>query len=97
MRSDNHVPTTEELVLNDGQFLADRYHLPVVWCDHQATRRQRLHGVNIPGNKKTFSSTHIVEVLTHVAQEGYDCAVFVCETPQGRHHACQIEFTPLPM
>ena len=95
MRNSNHLPDTEELALHDAQSICERYHIPVVWCDHQATRRQRLHGANMPGGKNAYTSTHFVEILEHLAQHGFDAAIFICEDPRGLHHACQIEFAPL--
>lgn len=81
--------------MHDAQVIADKFHIPVVWADHQATRRMRLHGANLPSRSKAFSSTHINEVLEHLAHEGYDHAIFVCQTPAGIHLACQIDFQPL--
>lgn len=96
MRMLKNLPTTEELALHDAQAISDRFHIPVIWCDHQATRRQRLHGANLPSRSKAYTSTHLNEILEHLAHEGYESGVFVCQTPSGKHLACQIDFMPLP-
>jgi len=89
------LPAVHDLTQDDPQTVADECMIPVVWCDHQATRRQRLHGVNIPGNEHCFTSTHINEVLDHLSNEGFVDAIFICETPRRTHLACYIEFQPL--
>lgn len=84
--------TVDQLAQGDPQQLADECGIPVVWCDHQVTRRQRLHGANVPGGDNAYTSTHFNEILQHVALEGYDCGIFICETPRRQHLACYIEF-----
>jgi hypothetical protein len=87
--------TVDELAHNDPQTLADRLQAPVIWCDHQVTRRQRLHGVNIPNRLNAYTSTCLTEVLNHLAHEGYNFGIFIAETPRRTHLACQITFAPL--
>lgn len=89
------LPTAKEVALHDAQVIADRFSIPVIWCDHQATRRQRLHGANVPGRPNAYTSTHMTEILFFLDNEGWECGIFICETPQGVHYACQIDFTPL--
>ena len=95
MHKTNQLPSPRDIALDDAQIIANRYKIPVVWCDHQATRRQRLHGVNLPDQTNTFSSTHLTEVLQHIDQAGYNDAIFISETPRRQHLACQIQFFPL--
>jgi len=95
MRRNNNLPTVRDLTLDDPQTVADSCQLPVVWTDHQATRRQRLHGANLPGKPHAYSSTHINEVLQHLAMNGWTDAIFICETPRRTHMACLIEFRPI--
>lgn len=95
MRKPREQLTADDLAMHDAQALADAYQIPIAWTDHQVTRRQRLHGANLPGRPHAFTSTHINEVLQHLAMEGYQQAIFVCETPRRTHLACHIEFSPL--
>lgn len=94
-RNIDELPDIGALHYHDPQSVADRCCIPVVWCDHQATRRVKLHGCNIPGMPNAFSSSHINEVLQHVADAGFVDAIFLCETPRRTHLACYIEFSPL--
>ena len=89
------LPTIDELKSHDPQTVADECRIPVIWCDHQATRRQRLHGANIPGDNHCYTSTHINECLEHLARAGFVDAIFICETPRRTHLACYITFAPL--
>ena len=80
---------------NDPQTLADNLSTPVIWCDHQVTRRQRLHGLNIPGKRQVFSSTHLAEVLEQADKEGFVDAILICQTPAASHVACYITYHTL--
>lgn len=75
--------------------IANNTGLPVVWCDHQATRRQRLHGITYPGTGAPWSSTHLTEVLEHMTETGHDRALFMAEDPRGHIHGCIVTFQPL--
>jgi len=87
--------TLEELQQNDPQTLADQLSTPVIWCDHQVTRRQRLHGLNIPGKRQVFSSTHLAEILEQADKEGFVDAILICQTPAASHVACYITYQTL--
>ena len=95
MKKVKHLPSVHALVDNEPQKVADQCCIPVVWTDHQVTRRQRLHGCNIPGHRDTYTSTHMCDVLEHLAREGWVDAILVCERPNLTHVACYIEFERL--
>lgn len=95
MTTTEPTPTLEQLQNNDPQTIADQCGIPICWIDHQATRRQRLHGCNIPGGRRAYSSTHLNEVLAHLASEGYQDAILICETPRRTHLACYCTFAEL--
>lgn len=83
------MQTTPTLMRSDieelsPQEIADRQGIPCVFCDHQATRRQRIHGAAMPYNSTGYSSTHLVEVLEYLAENGFNVCVFLCEHPDGR-------------
>lgn len=84
-----------EITNKTPQEIADSTCLPVIFCDHQATRRQRIHGAALPSAPPGYSSTHILEVLEHLAEQGYDTAVFLAETPDGRMQGAMARFEAL--
>lgn len=88
--------TMTELEGLDPAEIANKTRIPVIWCDHQATRRQRLHGITYPDAHEPWSSTHLVEVLEHMDETGYQCAIFMAEDPDGHAHAVWVEFAKLP-
>jgi hypothetical protein len=96
MTNRNALPTLDDLEDQDPQTIADGCGVPILWADHQATRRQRLHGVNVPDGQQTWTSTHLNECLQHLDAEGYNEAIFICETPKRTHLACYIQFFPIP-
>lgn len=89
------LPSIEDLTAHDPQQVADSLGIPVIWTDHQATRRQRLHGANIPGQEHAFSSTHINEILDIVHDNGFNDCIFICETPRRTHLAAFLHFEVL--
>lgn len=91
-RNPETLPSLGDLAQHDAQVVANDCDIPVIWCDHQATRRQRLHGANVPGGDSMYSTTHLTEAFNHISLEGYNCAILVCEDPAGKHHACYAEF-----
>jgi hypothetical protein len=95
MKKPDELPSIEDLVYGDAQVIADECGIPICWVDHQATRRQRIHGANIPGDTACFTSTHFNELLQHLDRQGFVDAIFICETPRRQHLACYIEFQPL--
>lgn len=94
-RTTANLPKADDLTAHDPQYVADECRIPIVWTDHQATRRQRLHGANVPDGNRSYTSTHLVEVLEWLAHEGFVDAILICETPRTTHVACYIEFHPL--
>lgn len=84
-----------DLAADNPQTIADQCSMPVIYVDHQATRRNRLHGINLPGHEQGFSSSHLNEILEHLHTNGFLDAILICETP-GRHHlACYIQVSQL--
>lgn len=92
MKGHPDKPTLEDLHSADPQTIANRTGIPVLWCDHQVTRRQKLHGCNLPCGGPPYSSSHLNECLAHLDREGYTYAYLICETPRLKHLACYIEF-----
>lgn len=88
-------PAVSEIAAGDPQAIANELNVPIIWVDHQATRRQRLHGASIPGKPTSYSSSHMNECLEAIAEAGYETAIFICQTPAGEHLACYIEFSVL--
>jgi hypothetical protein len=87
--------TIDQITQGDPQTIADEIGVPIVWADHQATRRQRLHGANIPGMTHAYSSTHFNEILDHLHEAGYQDCIFICETPRRKHLAAFLRFEKL--
>ena len=77
------------------QEIADSTAMPCIFCDHQATRRQRIHGASLPHNPAGYSSTHLLEVIEFLDQNDFDTAVFLAESPGGAMQGCMIRFTAL--
>jgi hypothetical protein len=90
------LPPISEIAGLDAHDIAEKFSTPVVWVDHQATRRQRLHGVCLPGIPTVFTSTHLIEVLEHLDQWSFNSAFCIAEDNHGNQHAAFLEFRPLP-
>ena len=86
----------QDLQGKDPQEIATTTKIPVIWCDHQATRRQRLHGITYPDEAAAWSSSHLVEVLDHMEETGYTEAIFMAEDVKGWAHAVWVSFAKLP-
>lgn len=95
MKKSENLPTIDDLTAGDPQTIADQCGIPVIWMDHQATRRQKLHGANIPGESNAKSSTHVNELLDLIDKAGYQDCIFICETPRRTHMAAFLHFEVL--
>ena len=95
MTAREELPPINELIGHDPQALADELRMPICWTDHQVTRRQRIHGMNIPGQSEAFSSTHLNECLDEMHRLGFTDCILICEKPDMSHVACYCEFQAL--
>lgn len=76
------------------QDICERHGLPVILCDHQVTRRQRVHVLYRPDARDFYTDYDLVECLNRCISNLGGKAILAHIDKVGTLHACLIDLQP---